>query len=285
MIKHLDLFSGIGGFALAARMVGGIDTRQFVEIDPYCQRVLAKNFPGVPTHGDIRTFTTQSRAFDLITAGFPCQPHSQAGKRQASKDDRDLWPELYRIICQVQPRWVVLENVRGLLNSEAGRFFRGVLWDLARAGFDAEWAIVSASDLGASHRRDRVWVVAYSNGIRHSQQPPQLHPSSDQERHHQASKQAGRAKLHAPLPGGEIVADPNRNRLAAWQSISQKSGGLTQLKRLDGRNGRGFASEPVLRRGDDGLPHRVDRVRALGNAVSPQVAAIPLMRVKELAAA
>jgi len=166
MLQHLDLFSGIGGFALAAQMVGGIETRQFVEIDPFCQKVLAKNFPGVPIHDDATTFTTEPGRFDLVTGGFPCQPHSHAGKRQASSDDRDLWPELYRIICEVQPKWIVLENVVGLLSSEAGRFFRGVLWDLAKAGFDAEWSVVSAAAVGACHLRKRIWIVAYPNGAR-----------------------------------------------------------------------------------------------------------------------
>jgi len=235
-IKMLDLFSGIGGFALAARMVGGIETRQFVEIDPYCQRVLAKNFPGVPIHGDIRTLAAKPGSFDLITAGFPCQPHSQAGNRQASKDDRDLWPELYRIICEVQPRWVVLENVRGLLSSDAGRFFRGVLWDLARAGFDAEWDTVSACAVGAPHTRARVFVVADShriNGQRMAIQPQQSEPLQGHN--------------HQPSAGVWMGAHPSASRVV------------------------------------DGIPNRVDRVKALGNSVSPQVAAVPLMRVKALA--
>lgn len=236
MITHLDLFSGIGGFALAAQMLGGFETRQFVERDLYCQKVLAKNFKGVPIHDNAETFTARSGAFDLITAGFPCQPHSSAGNRQASKDERDLWPELYRIICQVQPRWIVLENVVGLLSSEAGRFFRTILWDLARAGFDAEWNTVSACSVGAPHTRNRVFVVAYANRFDGDQRmaiQPQ-HQESLQARNHQPST--------------------------------------------------GFWMEPHLKasRMVDGLPRRLDAIRALGNSVSPQVAAIPLLIVKSL---
>lgn len=239
MIKHLDLFSGIGGFALAARIVGGIKTRQFVEREPYCQRVLAKNFPGVPIHDNAETFTAEPGLFDLITAGFPCQPHSQAGQRQASSDERNLWPELYRIICEVQPRWVVLENVVGLLSSESGRFFRGILWDLARAGFDAEWDTVSACSVGAPHPRRRVFVVAYSNGVNGSKRLA-IQPQ------HQGSLQAGN----------------NQPSTSFWMESHTRTSGMA-----------------------NGLPRRVDSLRALGNAVSPQVAAIPLLRVNALAGA
>jgi DNA (cytosine-5)-methyltransferase 1 len=239
---HLDLFSGIGGFALAARMVGGIETRQFIEIDPYCQRVLAKNFPGVPIHGDAKTFTAQPGDFDLITAGFPCQPHSTAGSRKASQDDRDLWPELYRIICQVQPRWIVLENVRGLLSSEAGQFFRDILWDLARAGLDAEWAVIPASDLGAPHQRERLLILAYANSVGYSQ--PQL--------------------WNPPLAEkGASEPSPKSLLLADWPKRPSQ------------------VSE--IPRAIDGLPPRLDAVRSLGNSISPQVAAIPLRRVVDLA--
>lgn len=236
-LRHLDLFSGIGGFALAARMVGGIDTRQFVERDLYCQQVLRKNFPGVPIHDNAETFTAQPGVFDLISAGFPCQPHSAAGNRQASRDDRDLWPELYRIICSVQPRWIVLENVRGLLSSEAGRFFRGVLWDLARAGFDAEWDTVSACSVGAPHPRSRVFLVAYSHRLDGSR------------------RLAIQSQHPKPLQGGNHQPSPS-----FWMEPHPRATGMA-----------------------DGIPRRVDAIRALGNSVSPQVAAIPLMRIKVLA--
>lgn len=239
MIRHLDLFSGIGGFALAAQMLGGFETRQFVERDIYCQKVLAKNFPGVPIHDNAETFTAQPGVFDLITAGFPCQPHSSAGKRQASKDDRDLWPELYRIICEVQPRWVVLENVVGLLSSEAGRFFRGVLWDLARAGFDAEWDTVSACAVGAPHTRARVFVVAYPNSVNGCQ------------------RLAIQSQYSESLQEGN-----NQSSTSFWMEPYPRASGMA-----------------------DGLPRRLDAIRSLGNSVSPQVAAIPLLRVKTIAQA
>lgn len=247
MIRVLDLFSGIGGFSLAARMVNesvgyeAFKTTQFVEIDPYCQRVLAKNFPGVPIYGDIRTFTAEPGDYDCISAGFPCQPHSAAGKKQASQDERDLWPELYRIVCEVQPRWCVFENVRGLLSSETGRFFGAILWDLARAGMDVEWAVIPASDLGAPHKRERLYLVAYSNSFGHSQSELWHSPLATQRA---ATNEA------EPLLLADWPARPSE--------ISSIPGAV------------------------DGLPPRLDAVRALGNAVVPQAAAIPLTRVLQL---
>jgi DNA (cytosine-5)-methyltransferase 1 len=272
-VKHLDLFSGIGGFSLAAQWVGGIETTQFVEINPFCQKNLAKNFPGVPIHADITGFTANAGDYDIITAGFPCQPHSTTGKRKASADDRDLWPETYRVICEVRPKWVVLENVRGILSSESGRFFGGILWDLAAAGFDAEWGIVSCADLGGSHKRERVWIVAYPNGQRRKK--PHSAPIAIPQRQFAGmASEVERANTDAESAG-----------LSLWSGFTneQEIGLLSGLKRLGGGGNRQFTTEPTIHRGDDGIPDRVDRVKALGNSIVPQVAMIPLKRVLDLA--
>ena len=160
---HLDLFSGIGGFALAARWAG-LQTIQFVEIDPYCQRVLKKNFPDVPIHDDVKTLDgTQFKDIFLITGGFPCQDISIAGKGAGIDGERSgLWTELFRIISEVRPRFALVENVPALT-------FRGgtrVIGDLTEIGYDCEWQIVGADDVGAPHRRKRIWIVAYSNSTR-----------------------------------------------------------------------------------------------------------------------
>ena len=113
MVRHLDLFSGIGGFALAARWVG-IETVQFVEIEPYAQKVLTKNFPDIPIHDNIKTFdATKFRGIDIITGGYPCQPFSQAGKRRGSEDDRHLWPEMFRVIREARPDRALAVTVAG----------------------------------------------------------------------------------------------------------------------------------------------------------------------------
>jgi len=168
MLKHLDLFSGIGGFALAARMVGGIKTIQFVEIDPYAQKVLAKNFPGVPIHDDVTTFAPDRGSFDLVTGGFPCQDISSANPngRGLEGERSGLFYELMQIVRNCRPRYLVLENVSALYSKHGGRDMGSVLWELSQSGFTAEWQTISAASLGAPHLRERVFIVAYTDSNR-----------------------------------------------------------------------------------------------------------------------
>lgn len=158
-LTHGDLFSGIGGFSLAAQRAG-IKTLWHSEIDPYASAVLQKHWPDVPNLGDITKLDgRQVEPVDIITAGFPCQPVSVAGRRQGDQDDRWMWPDTIRIIREVRPRWVLLENVPGLLVRGLG----DVLRDLAEGGFDAEWDVLGACAGGASMHRHRVWILAYPN--------------------------------------------------------------------------------------------------------------------------
>lgn len=166
-MRFLSLFAGIGGFDLGLERAGWECVGQ-VEIDPFCQKVLAKHWPNVWRHDDVRTVTGQlirerCGRVDAIVGGFPCQPHSLAGEREAGEDERDLWPEHYRLICEVKPRRVVGENVVGLLSSDSGRFFGGILRDLAAVGYDAEWTVLSASQFGAPHERERLFITAHAN--------------------------------------------------------------------------------------------------------------------------
>ena len=157
-MKHLDLFSGIGGFALAARWVGW-ETVGFCEIDPYCQKVLRKHWPDVPIYEDVKKLDGRTVGHvDIITGGFPCQDISYAGKGAGILGERSgLWSELCRIIGEVRPRYAVLENVAALLNRGLDR----VAGDLAEIRYDAEWHCISAAHVGAPHLRDRVWIIAY----------------------------------------------------------------------------------------------------------------------------
>ncbi len=168
-LKILDLFSGIGGFSYAAeRIVGGYKTTQFVEIDPYCQSVLRKNFPNVPIHDDIKTFTAKQGQFDVFTIGFPCQDLSVAGRQKGIGEGTrsGLFYESIRLLREVRPRFALFENVRNLLSHEKGETFQEILFQIAKAGYDAEWSVISAKDLGACHLRQRLWIVAYSNSFR-----------------------------------------------------------------------------------------------------------------------
>ena len=165
-LKLLDTFAGIGGFSYAAeKIIGGFETTQFIEIEPYCQKVLKKHWPKVPIHDDIKTFTARPFQFDVITGGFPCQDISVAGLQKGiTKESRSgLFYELMRVVRLVRPKFIVLENVAAILNNGLDI----VLGELSEAGYDAEWSIISASSLGACHRRSRWWLVAYPNNNGH----------------------------------------------------------------------------------------------------------------------
>lgn len=161
VLSHLDLFSGIGCFSLAAQKQK-IDTKQFVEIDPFCQQILTKNFPNIPIHSDIKTYTTTEN-FDIITGGFPCQDLSVAnvnGIGLFNKDRSGLWFEYLRLIKEIQPKGIVIENVPPTLNRN---WLYEVLKGLFENGYNAIWQTFQACDFGYLHRRSRLYIIAYSN--------------------------------------------------------------------------------------------------------------------------
>lgn len=160
MRTHLDLFSGIGGFALACRWAG-VETVGFAEIDDYASKVLAKNFPGVTNYGDIRNVPDGLPAW-LITGGFPCQPFSVAGKQRGASDDRWLWPEMAGVIDRIRPSWVLAENVPGIIRMELDT----VLSDLERLDYTAWPVVIPAVGVDALHRRERVWIVGNTSRSR-----------------------------------------------------------------------------------------------------------------------
>ena len=165
-MKFGSLFSGIGGFDLGFERAG-MECAWQCEIDEKANLVLEKHWPNVKRYGDIREVDFKTVSYiDVLCGGFPCQPHSVAGKRLASNDERDLWHEYKRAICEIKPKWIVAENVMGLLSSEGGRFFGGILKDLAECGYDATWRVLRASQFGAIHKRERIYLIANSNSQR-----------------------------------------------------------------------------------------------------------------------
>jgi DNA (cytosine-5)-methyltransferase 1 len=165
VLTHGSLFSGIGGFDLAFTSLC-ISTKWMVEIDRYCRAVLEKNFPGVPIHADIRNAGGRNlEKVDIISGGFPCQPFSQAGKKKGTKDSRFLWPEMFRVVRELRPRWVVAENVRGLLSIDGGRIHHQICSELEAEGYEVRTLLLPACAFGAPQRRDRVWILAHSEGI------------------------------------------------------------------------------------------------------------------------
>ena len=160
MKTHLDLFSGIGGFALAARW-NNIQTIGFCEIEDYPRRVLERHFPDVRIHRDIRDLDgSWYKGVSLLTGGYPCQPFSQAGKRKGKEDVRHLWPEMFRLIQELQPTWIIGENVANFISMA----FQRTKTDLESEGYEVQPFIIPACAVIAPHRRDRAWIVAYSNG-------------------------------------------------------------------------------------------------------------------------
>lgn len=257
-VRHLDLFSGIGGFALAASQVfENYETVAFCEIDPFCQAILNKNFPGVPIHDDIRTLTNTANprpegmqgwedGVFLVTGGFPCQPFSQAGQRKGTADDRHLWPEMFRVITEFKPTWILAENVSGLLTWGEGMVFEQVCADLESQGYEVQAFVIPACGVNAPHQRYRVWIAAH----------------------------------HANTTGKRLEGR-NRPRLSRRSQVDWT------------RDWREVAAATCHDGVDDGLPRRMggstisrarwrrEALKAYGNAIVPQVAIEIMKAIKE----
>ena len=260
-VRVLDLFAGIGGFTLGLERAG-FETVAFCEIEPYAQKVLKKNWPGVPIYDDVRTITAERLAsdgigVDVITGGFPCQDISVSGNRAGIQDGTrsGLWSECARLIGELQPRYAIFENVTNLLNGERGAWFKRVLWDISQIGYDAEWHCIPASELGAHHHRDRIWIIAYPSG-EYGRDNTQL--AADQ-----AKRAQGAANSSAIR---EDVANANG---AQCQRGSLSIGIQSQYANIVGASGWG--AEPDVGRVADGIPFRSHRLKCLGNAVVPPI--------------
>jgi len=287
-LQMLDTFAGIGGFSYAAtKLVKGFQTTQFIELDPFCQKILKKNFPDVPIHDDIRTYTAFTGQFDIICGGFPCQSISVAGNRAGiTKESRSgIFYELMRVICMVRPRFVVLENVAAILNNGLDI----VLGELSQAGYDAEWSIISASSLGACHKRSRWWCVAYTNDYGSSSteisglDDKTDNDSSKRPNQISESSRSSKSTNSRTFQSFTKSTDSNSERLQrqVFSKMEREIWTESNTRRLN-PNWRQYVSKPILPRGSDGLSFRVDRTKALGNSVVPQVAAIPLQRVLDI---
>ena len=351
-MNHLSLFSGIGGIDLAAEWAG-FHSVAMVEKDFYCQQVLRKNFPEAELYGDILEFdgTKYENRIDLISAGFPCQPFSLAGSRKGAADERALWPEVVRILREVKPTWFLGENVPGLLTSGQyrGEYFNYICNSLSEMGYSVGWCLYGAKDIGAVHRRNRVFIVAYSaskssNGgglgeqfCSESQAPKfgggdskgyatyskhvrceDIQKEGFERQDHQERKEGREVefegsglRVNASYPESDAdgrdlqsglrsesttrIAEPTEYvshsegepRLQAdsttcsigGKRYSREDFGGRHWQPISGGNWREWdtcpivyetRAEPRVRRANDGIPYRVDRLKCLGNAVVPQ---------------
>lgn len=301
-MRLLDLFSGIGGFSLGLERAG-MTTVAFCEIDPYCRAVLKKHWPEVPIYEDVRTLNYDGPV-DIICGGYPCQPFSVAGKREGAEDDRHLWPAMFDLIKKHRPTWVIGENVAGHISMGLDQ----VLADLESEAYSARAFVIPACAVDAQHRRDRVWIVG--NARRLSDEPQrecELRHGTPGEVQGETREQRVRAETSNT---SEDVADTTQlqrngsgeNRQQSKRQVS-KSGNGSSKKSLaysdsiyaqgierkrtyqeerqeqrerpagsqDANGGRFWLPEPNVGRVAYGISDRVDRLRALGNAVVPQI--------------
>jgi DNA (cytosine-5)-methyltransferase 1 len=246
-LRVLDLFSGIGGFSLGLDRAGGFETVAFCEIEPFPRRVLAKNWPEVPCYDDVTKLTGDIlerdgiTVIDVITGGFPCQDISVAGKRAGVGPNTrsGLYSEVIRLIGDLQPKYVIFENVSDLLvgpSEQPGGWFSRVLCDLAECGYDAEWQNIPASSVGGCHNRERVWIVAYPHSV-------------------------GLEGLRA-FKGIYDSAVPRLPKQRLQINETDYYGIFGSLWSADAGRVFGMAN---------GLPDRMDRLKACGNAVVPQI--------------
>ena len=257
------------------------------EIDPYCVKMLAKRWPNVPNLGDVKKIEWENLDnVEVIAGGYPCQPFSTAGKRKGEEDPRHLWPYVFDAIRAIRPRYALMENVRGHLSLGFGT----VLGDLASIGFDAEWQVLPASAFGAPHRRDRVFIVAYTNGEDESDvsvdaESVEMVADSDQfagygRRHRECAETFGERHTvqkssnrgSSTMANAESGRDVRRigccrdDRKEVFEQRDNERGTTSDAF------GQWWEVEPDVGRVANGVPARVDRLRGLGNAVVPQVA-------------
>lgn len=256
MLTFGSLFAGIGGFDLGLERAG-MSCKWQVEIDPFCQRVLAKHWPNVKRHSDVKDCGSHNlEPVDVICGGFPCQPHSVAGQRKGADDDRDLWPEYRRIIDAIRPEYIIGENVTGIISTILDQ----VLSDLDDLGYTSETFVIPACAFNAPHRRDRVWVVAYSQSVAVGTVLRAGKPTQ-QRRGRSGDGRSAHVIPNTEKPGLE---GPDATR-------DTRSGGRASKHRSGGRQADWWAVEPGMGRMAYGVPDRVDRLTALGNAIVPQV--------------
>ena len=246
-LRVLDLFSGIGGFSLGLERTGGFETAAFCEYEKFPRQILAKHWPDVPCFPDVRELKGQDidGPIDVICGGYPCQPFSQAGQRRGQEDDRHLWPEFSRLVDELRPTWVIGENVAGHISMGLD----DVLSDLEGQGYTCRTFVIPACAVGASHRRDRVWSIASRN----------VADADIDERW--LIKSCGLGDQGRDDPNGVQKRKENTGQ----------SGNRSQCGTMADLPRAAWEPEPDVGRVANGVPGRVDRLKALGNAVVPQI--------------
>lgn len=256
---HASLFTGIGGFDLAAHWMDWQNVFQ-CEIEPYCNKVLEKNFPNVKRYTDIREtdFIIHRGRIDVLSGGFPCQPFSVAGKRKGTDDNRYLWHEMLRAISEIKPKVIVGENVAGITSMDNGKTLEKIFADLENQNYEVQSFIIPACSIGAWHKRNRIWIIANSKseGTRGLQ--------------NESSEEGTQDSNIIPGELGGILSDTNSERGCSGEREREYAKDAWQSS--TGEIIRRWNAEPNVGRVANGVSKRVDKLRGLGNAIVPQVA-------------
>jgi DNA (cytosine-5)-methyltransferase 1 len=283
MLTVGSLFSGIGGLDLGLER-SGMNVIWQSEIDPYASRVLKKHWPEVPNHGDIKTIRWGDIVRpDVLCGGYPCQPFSHAGKRKGEEDPRHLWPWVRQAISELRPRYAILENVRGHLSLGGTT----VIGEITALGYDCEWRVVSAASVGANHRRDRIIIVAYPNSRRQQECEPETEPlagigerNTNVANSNSGRVEGSRAKQQTTRVSGNGEETPVANderkrngqhRIAGHAGQAHRGGVYHGIRQTGYVGGEWWQTEPDVGRVANGVPDRAHRLKALGNAVVPQL--------------
>jgi len=289
-MRHGSLFSGIGGWNIASDEMGW-ETVFNCEIDPFGQRVLKYYWPKAKLYGDIKKtdFSKWRGKIDIITNSFPCQGFSVAGKRKGTEDNRYLWPESLRAIKEIQPTWVVSENVHGIINIEKGMVFEQVHTDLEAAGYEVFTYVLPACAVNAPHRRDRVWFVAYNSNARIKgmrKEKDEVYESSITSNTTNTNKQRhGICKEQQERTTGRSGSGVNKSGITANTKSEGRKGSNIIEKSIRFKPGTWDnwpTTEPTIRGRDDGIFSRLDgitfsrwrneSIKGFGNAIVPQIA-------------
>ncbi len=289
-LNVLDLFSGIGGFSLGLEATGKFKTIAFCEKDKFCQKVLQKHWQGTTIYEDIRDIDGTKIKADVITGGFPCQPFSTAGKRKGTEDDRYLFPEMFRIIKETQARWVIGENVQGIVNMLEGKVLQGIHNDLEAIGYEVQTFIIPASSQGAWHKRNRVWIVAANTNSRMCRGGRTIGQSGkeqDRERIYIKEKEQTEQHLWSKAVGHNVIF--GKTKISNSNNIGCKGHSLQSDNLQKGNSATEnvnssfekqqtwWETQQLICGVPNGISYELDkdrtnRVKSLGNAIVPQIA-------------
>lgn len=271
-LNVLDLFSGIGGFSVGLEATGKFKTIGFCEQDKFCQKVLRKHWNDVPIYEDIKKLDAKKIKADVVVGGFPCQSFSIAGKQKGKDDERYLWDEMFRIIKEVKPKWIIGENVQNLINISNGEILQGIHNDLESENFEVQTFNISASSQGAWHKRSRIWIVAantkclgFSKGCKESEKFKREETSDKYFNCNQGSqfrKSSNQMEFSDTNKfGTQIQTQREHTSIKMSGSTSKESWWETQSKLCGVPYGLQYESHP----------DRANRIKALGNSIVPQI--------------